>query len=109
MVAAEAMTAMTKARADYYLRRCYRLLEDPDTIVHLRKLPQNIHGMAMGCADVMVVDPRRDVLSTIVHECFHIMFPAWSETKVLKHESGVVNKMTKRQWRNLIERVARKV
>jgi len=96
---------MTKRQADYYLHRCYKLLADHNTILKHKKFKGNLHGIAYAFIQSMCIDMRKDCLSTIIHECLHILFPTWTEKKVREYESGIVNHMSQLQWQNLCYRI----
>ena len=97
---------MTKRKADYYLHRCYKLLADPETVLKHRRFKGNLHGIAYAAFQGMIVDFRKDALSTIIHECLHVMYPDWPEKKVLDHEAGIVNRMSQLQFQSLCYRIA---
>ena len=46
---------MTKQQANYYLYRCYRLLEDPETVLRHKKFRGNLHGIAFAAVNSMTV------------------------------------------------------
>jgi len=96
---------MTKKKADYYLHRCYKLLDDPETVLRHKKFKGNLHGIAFAVIQSMTVDFRKDALSTIIHECLHILYPCQPEKWVLKVEKGVVDNMTQLQFQNLCFKV----
>lgn len=100
---------MTGEKASYYLRRIYGLLQHGDTVLRLRKFKGNIEGVAIDAVQYMAVDPRRNFGSTVIHECLHILYPNWCESKVLKTEEGIANTLTERQWRNLYFRLGNKL
>lgn len=39
----------------------------------------------------IVLDYRKDLVPTIIHECIHLMEPDWSEAKVCYTESRIIN------------------
>lgn len=96
---------MTKAKANYLLRRCYALLADPDTLLRHRKFRGQLHGISYATVQVMAIDFRKDALSTIIHESLHIIYPDWSETAILDAEKGIVDHMSQRQFNNLMSRI----
>jgi hypothetical protein len=97
---------MEKAKANYLLRRCYRLLADPSTLLRHRKFRGQLHGISYATVQVMAVDFRKDALATIIHECLHIIYPNWSESAILDSEKGIVDSMTQQQFNNLMSRIA---
>ena len=92
---------MTKRQANYYLHRCYRLLADPDTVLRHKRFKGNLQGIAFAAVQSMTVDFRKEALSTILHECLHILYGNWPEKKVLAVEKGIVDHMSQTQWQNL--------
>lgn len=43
------------------------------------------------------VNPKLDIVSTIVHEIIHLLQPDWEEERVLKTEERVVKRLTRKQ------------
>lgn len=112
---------MTKKQADYYLHRCYRLLADPDATLRHRKFRAGtFQGIAHPKAKAMTVDFRQEALSTVIHECLHVIYgdnkrhpgsrmdankgdcSKW----VQETEEAIVYRMTERQFQNLCFRIA---
>jgi hypothetical protein len=109
---------VTHTKASYYLRRIYKLLQDEDTILRLRKFRGNLEGVAISEAQYMAVDPRRSFGATVIHECLHILYPDkpmdYGRDKdcsrwVRKTEEGICNALTNRQWANLYYRLGNKL
>ena len=96
---------MTKRDADKLLYQCYGILRDPDAILMFKKLNHRVAGVAYPWANSMVVDPAKDALTTVLHECIHLLRPTDDERLILKLEKGLVNNMTHRQWKNLCLRI----
>lgn len=96
---------MTKSEADYYLHRCYRLLADPELTLRHRKLRGSMQGLAYHAVNSITVDFRKEALSTILHECLHVLYPDLCETKIIALERGIINEMSDRQFRNLCLRI----
>lgn len=87
-----------------FLARMYKLMaEEPDLII-LKKLPHNTHGICD--FDNIYLDYRRDLVSTLIHEFIHYMYPDWSETKVLREESRIVNALSVSQVKNILKKYA---
>lgn len=96
---------MTKREADRLLHRCYKLLADPDVKMKFNKLHHSTAGVAFPWSNSMVVDPAKDALATVLHECIHLLLPNAPEKKVLSLERGLIKHMTHRQWKNLCLRI----
>ena len=95
---------MTKRQADYYLHRCYKLLADPDTVFRHRKFKGNLNGIAYAAIQGMIIDMRKEALTTVIHECLHLLYD-WPEKKIREHEAGIANHMTQLLWQNLCYRI----
>ncbi len=94
---------MNKKKANYYLYRVYRLLDSDKIQIILKKINKN-----RGITDYRTIwlNPHEHILPTLIHECLHIFYPDWCETKVLKYESQIFHKLTAKQINNLLMRLA---
>lgn len=45
----------------------------------------------------IVIDYRRELVPTIIHECIHFLNPEWSESEVLYAEKRVINCINAKQ------------
>ena len=104
---------MTQRQASYYLRRIYRVLEDPDLSRKLKKLSRywdeetgqllDVEGMAGG--NEIEVDPRNATLvAACIHEPLHILYPGWSHRRINPVSTQIANAISMKQWHNLIFR-----
>jgi hypothetical protein len=84
----------------YY--RVIRLLKKVDKdFFRLKKLKG-----AMGYCeweDGIVIDYRRELIPTIVHECIHYLEPDWTESQVLYSEKRVMNTVNIEQIKNILK------
>ena len=88
----------------------YRLLQDDETILRIRKFRGNLEGVAICEAQYMAVDWRGEILSTCAHEMFHLLYPSEDNEKIiLRLEREFMNAITERQARNLLFRIANKL
>ena len=55
----------------------------------LKKL-KGVHGWCEW-EDGIILDYRKDLIPTIIHECIHLLEPEWSEAQVSYSERRVVN------------------
>ena len=51
---------------------------------------KGVHGYCEW-EDGIILDYRKDLIPTIIHECIHLLEPEWTEAKVLYTESRIVN------------------
>lgn len=51
----------------------------------------------------IILDYRRELVPTLIHECIHYLEPEWSESKVLYSEKRVVNVIDSKQITKLLK------
>ena len=44
--------------------------------------------------DSIVLDYRKELIPTIIHECIHLLEPSWSESQVTYAEKRILNSIT---------------
>jgi hypothetical protein len=87
------MERLTKKQLSLYHTRCVNLIRrKPPEFMVFKKL--NFFGWCLYDEDILIVDPRKSPIRTAYHECLHYLYPDWSETKVLRVESRMINKLT---------------
>ena len=55
----------------------------------LKKL-KGVHGWCEW-EDGIILDYRKDLIPTIIHECIHLLEPTWCESQVIYSEKRVIN------------------
>ena len=108
---------MTRTETYRWMQRIYKLLQDPETRVVLKKFKPNLEGIAYSELQLMLVDPRCNFLSTLIHECLHLLLPSAPmdasggdcSKQIQRLETQIINSLTDRQWRNLIYRIGNKL
>jgi hypothetical protein len=68
---------------------------------------KNEHGLCLSTKDskskiIIIIDPRKEFLSTLIHECLHGVYPSYSESKIKRIEKVIVNKSTSLQFKNFL-------
>jgi predicted metal-dependent hydrolase len=58
----------------------------------LKKL-KGVHGWCEW-DDGIILDYRKDLVPTVIHECIHLLEPNWSEAQVIYSEKRVINTIT---------------
>ena len=66
-----------------------------------------IEGLSNG--DQVVIDPRGQVLPTLIHECLHIAYPNWDEKKVSQIEKKLTDNLSAKQWMSLLIKFSNKI
>ena len=88
--------------------RLHCLLRDHSDWIHFKKLKSC-------CAyydntddeDIQItLDYRKEIIPSLIHEALHHWYPKWSESKIVKHERLIVNKLTEKQVKNIIKAMA---
>lgn len=59
-------------------------------------------GEAYFGENLIKLDPRRDILNTLVHELLHLTYPELEESSIVILEGKICAKLTTRQYRFLI-------
>jgi hypothetical protein len=90
-----------------FTRKFYKFLKSHSSQIFFRKLYGNQSGNYDYETEDIIVDHRRDFLSTLIHEFLHHIHPDWSETKVLSTERRLINSLTPRQVRNILKKLGK--
>jgi hypothetical protein len=93
---------VTKPQVNRYITKLYRFLEQGHRIT-FRKMRKDRGSILVEIYPTEIhLDPRDEVISTLVHETLHYFYPEASEEWILSMEDGIVKKLTHRQVRNII-------
>lgn len=84
-------------------KKLYRFLRHHSDLISFEKLPRNVYGYYEMETHEIIIDYRRDIISTLIHEFLHHIYPEWCETKVIKMESRLINSMSPKQIKNIIK------
>jgi calcineurin-like phosphoesterase family protein len=95
-----------KKEAYVFIRRLYKVLREQDERVILKKL-HGRDGYYDPSTEEIVIDYRKEFISTLIHEVLHHLHPPWSESKVIMKEREIMNTITIRQCKNIIVMLAR--
>jgi hypothetical protein len=96
---------MTYSKKDisFVTKKLHELLKTHPSWIVLKKLK----GMCAlyeteGNKVTITIDPRKDILPSLIHEALHHWYPDWPESRVEKHERLIVNALTPSQTKNII-------
>lgn len=92
---------MNKKDIYVFTRKAYKRLKDDDFTFRFANL-RGLHGLCDIGDKRIQLNPKGEILNTLVHEILHDVNPDWSETKVLKEESRIMARLSYRQMINLI-------
>jgi len=90
----------TKAQIYTFTRQVYRRLKNESFMVKFMR-QKGVAGKCYPGINWIELNPSEDVLSTLVHEMLHDIYPDWTEKKVLKMENLLMNKLSHKQMINL--------
>lgn len=103
---------MTKAQANRWLYKIYNMLKTDTTMkLRLNRKLGKLYGMttiyaAGRTAALVEVNPaKKEFMSTIVHECLHLVDWDMPEKNVRELEYDLMEQLTDRQLLNLLKRV----
>lgn len=87
------MERITKKQLSFLHSKCLNLIKrKPPEFMVFKKL--GIYGWCLYDEDTLLVDHRKSPIRTAYHECLHYLYPEWSETKVMRIESRMINKLS---------------
>lgn len=89
-----------------FLRRLYYFLKHHSDKIDYKKLHGNTDAYYETDTGEITIDYRRNIIASLIHESLHHFHPDWSETRVLKNESKIMNLLTARQLKNIIRKIA---
>ena len=82
-------------------------LSDDSVKIYLKDLGGRTCGEQLGNA--IYLHPRQDILSTTIHEALHLIYPEWSEGKVIRVESSICKALSISQFKDLLRLIAIKI
>jgi len=97
------MAQTTKIDKDQFVRKLYKLFREKPNIFHVKKL-KAARGYCHLETERIELDYRDEIISTLLHEALHFIYPELSEELVLKNEHDLINSLSPRQVRNIIKR-----
>jgi len=96
---------MTKQQANNVLKAAYRDLRTGDITVVFKKFKRDA-GRIMFDESLILLNPKRDILATFLHEYGHHRNPQANEKTIKAWEKEIVNHLSERQYRNLFKLLA---
>lgn len=92
-----------------YTRSFYRFLEKGCTFTfkRMKYTAGTIDGWDRHGKVIITLNPKCDVVSTIVHEYLHYRHPKTCESSIRKLEKKLMNSLSDRQVKNILKRVAK--
>jgi hypothetical protein len=84
-----------------FTRQLYDFLREHPDSISFKKL-RKICGYYDAEHEEIVIDPRRDIVATLIHEAAHHIHTNWCETKILQKEHQVMSCLSPTQCTNII-------
>lgn len=103
------MTFQTKTEVNRFTHKLYRFLDDDHTVKFRRM--RNLRGWILTeqYPTHLSLDPRDEIIPTLIHEALHYFYPNASESWVLRMEAKIIRSLSERQLRNIIRRLAKNI
>jgi hypothetical protein len=95
-----------KIESGYFLKRLYDFLRFNSNKVIFKKLYGGVWGYCDYGPDIIILDYRRGIIPTLIHEFLHRSYPSWSETKILRKEREIIATLSPKQCENIIKNLA---
>ncbi len=93
---------VTKAQVNRYTSKLYRFLNDGHKIEFKKMRYDRGSIMVDTHPTTLQLDPRDQLVPTLIHETLHYFYPTASEEWVLKMEDKIFRQLTERQIRNIL-------
>jgi len=99
---------LSRSETQLYTRSFYRFLERGCTFEfkRMKAVAGEIEGWDRNGRVIITLNPKCDVVSTMMHEFLHYRHPSFCESKIRKLELKLMNSLSDRQIKNILKRVA---
>lgn len=84
---------LTKKDSIKIFNKVIKLIKESDLEFFKLKKLKGVMGYCEW-EDGIIIDYRKELIPTLIHECIHFLYPSWSETQVLYAEKRVVNSIS---------------
>jgi len=94
--------SLSRTEVSQFTRKLYKFLKD-DHKIEFKKMRAYVGQIETETyPTVILLDHRKDLIPTLIHEALHYFYPDASETWVLKMEKKIVSQLSQQQVRNII-------
>jgi hypothetical protein len=104
---AKRITLSVEKALEFFERIIVCIKKQKKGYFYFKKL-RGVHGYCEW-DDGIVIDYRKDIVPTIIHECVHLLEPDWSEAQVCYTEKRIVNEITEEDVKLLLLLFLKKV
>lgn len=88
-----AKKTITKKEAIEFFVRILKCINKQKKGFFILKKLRGVHGYCEW-EDGILLDYRKELVPTIIHECIHLLEPDWAEAKVMYTERRIINAIT---------------
>jgi len=103
------MTFDTREQVNRFTSKLYKFLDDGHRLEFRRMRGYRGWIFTDKNPTHVLLNPSDNLIPTLIHEALHYFYPKASETWVLKMEAKIAGKLTERQIRNIIRRLAKNI
>lgn len=97
----------SKKQTYHITSKIYKFLkENPDNITISKFKARNLEGLYDPDTCLITLDPRKELLPTLIHELIHHWHDDWDEKRVVKEEHKVVRSLSLSQMKHIIKFLA---
>ena len=100
---------MLDKQCKYHLSKIHKVLNNPEYEFLIGIIPDNWNMEGMTNGDQVILDPRGQLIPTVIHECLHLAYPKWDEEKVSQIEKKLTQGLSAKQWHILIFKIALRI
>lgn len=86
-----------------FIKRLRYFIKTKHEKIQFEKLKRTIHGYYEHEKNLIVVDYRKLIIPTLIHEFAHHIYPEWAEYKIENLEKKIMKYITKKQSINLLK------
>lgn len=97
----------SRSETQAYTRSFYRFLERGCTFTfkRMKETAGEIEGWDREGKVIITLNPKCDVVSTMMHEYLHWRHPTFCESHIRRLEKKLMNSLSDRQIKNILKRV----
>lgn len=91
-----------------YLKQIQRFIKKPNVKFLIHPIPiKHDHGFCLTYSNskdpiLIILDPKKEFIPTLIHECLHGMYPRYKERKIRSLETFIMNRITSHQVIDLL-------
>lgn len=92
---------MRKKQIYAFTASLYRKLRNPKFVVKLYR-DKKSRGQYWTDRNRIDLDPRNEIISTLIHEVSHAIWPKLTENQIIAKENEIIHKLSHKQIANIV-------